>query len=565
MFKVINTLIKDLFYTAPYSWEGRWKIAFFSLASCTLASMVFLSFDYGIIWDEWIQSHYGKLVLKFLLSAGQDQTVLTFGKTMYLYGGLFDTLTAAAYGLIFDSLKNVTNYPVDQDLIAPHWHTVRHIVNSLFGFTAILFTGLATRKIAGWRAGTLAFLFLLLSPRFFGNSMNNPKDIPFAAAAAVFMYFMIRLLQELPSPSRATIVGTAIGIAVAINIKVGGILLLAYVWLFCGIIWLGDKLNLKNDFSFSKLLNILVPVSLIGYLGGLVFWPYGMMNPFLNPFNAFKAFSAFGGSEGTLLFEGLTYHNGTTPWYYLPKWILISNPLFFVLSLILFVFSYKAVLKIWQPKILYFVLFCGLFPVIWAIATKTIVYDSWRHFLFVYPPLIIVAALTWEHLLQNCGTIHKKIAAALLLLILLADPLLWMIRNHPNQTVYFNALVGGVRGAHGKYEMDYWGNCLRQASEGFAEEFKKNNAPAPIIIRSDGEPISSMPYLIRGLGSYYIPHNPETNEWDFSIEFARFKNPADIQSGAWPGPQTIYAVKADQVPLCAVLMKKQPAEKTTAS
>ncbi len=559
MLNNIKTSILSFWKESRSAPDGNWKIAFLALAAGTCPLMLRLSLDFGIIWDEWIQSHYGKLVLKFLLSAGQDQSALSFGKTMYLYGGLFDTLTAALYGLIFDRLKNVTNYPVDQDLIAPHWHTLRHIVNSLFGFTAILFTGLAAKKIAGWRAGTLAFLLLLLSPRFFGNAMNNPKDIPFAAGAAVFLYFMIQLLQELPSHSRRTIAGTGIGIAIAINIKVGGILFLAYVWLFCGLLWLKSTLHMDKTFNFSKLLSILIPISLIGYLGGLIFWPYGMLNPLLNPLKAFKAFSAFGGNEGTLLFEGLNYFNGTTPWYYLPKWILISNPLFFLFSLILFGLAFKAIEKMWPAKIVRFVLFCGLFPIVWAILTHTIVYDGWRHFTFVYPPLIIIAALAWEYLLRSCAGFYKKTAAGILLFFFMLDPLAWMIANHPNQTVYFNALVGGVRGAQGKYEMDYWGNCLRQASEGFATEFKNRHAPAPVVIRSDGEPISSMPYLIRSLGSYYVPHNPGTNEWDFSIEMARFKNPLDIQSGAWPGPQTVYAVKADQVPLCAVIQNKKPA------
>lgn len=544
--------LKSNLFSSP---EAVWQFIFICLSFFTCIAMVILSFDYGIIWDEWIQSHYGKLVLKFLLSGGQDQSVLTFGKTMYLYGGFFDTITAVLYGLIFDSMRNVANYPIDQDLIAPHWHSLRHVVNSLFGFTAILFTGLTARKIAGWRAGTLAFIFLLFSPRFFGNSMNNPKDIPFAMGAAIFLYYFIQLLKQLPSPSRRVMIGTGVGIAIAINIKIGGILFLAYTYLFCGLIWLNFKLYLKKDFSFLKLLQVLIPVSLIAYLGGLIFWPFGMMNPVLNPLHALTAFNTFGGNEGTLLFEGLTYHNGTTPWYYIPKWILISSPFFFVLGLFLFIACGKSILKQWSKKSIYLILFCCAFPITWAITTKTIVYDSWRHFIFIYPPLIILAVLAWEHLWLQCHSFTKKAAISTILIFLLADPLTWMVRNHPNEYVYFNSLVGGIRGAQGQYETDYWGNCLREASEGFIAEFKKSNNPSSIVIRADGEPISTMPFLIRGLGAYYIPYDPAKNHWDFSIEIPRFKDPQSLKDQSWPGSNAVYTVYAERTPLCAVIQR----------
>jgi hypothetical protein len=39
------------------------------------------------------------------------------------------------------------------------------------------------------------------------------------------------------------------------------------------------------------------------------------------------------------------------------------------------------------------------------------------------------------------------------------------IRYHPNQGIYFNALVGGPKRAYTYYDMDYWGNCMLQAVE----------------------------------------------------------------------------------------------------
>lgn len=531
-----------------------WKTAFWATTLILAAGMPILSLGYGIIWDEWIQSQYGKLVLKFLLTGGRDQSALQFGETMYLYGGLFDTVTAGIYGILFDSVQHVANYSLQADFMAPHWHDTRHVVNALFGFTAIFFTGLTARKIGGWRAGTFALFFLTLSPRFFGNAMNNPKDIPFAAAAAVFSYFMICLIQEFPSPSRKTLAGTAFGLAMALNIKAGGLLFFCYLWLFAGaLIFARRSAQPGAQSSIAKIGLQLITVTIAGYLGGLIFWPFGLLNPLLHPIQALSAFSQFGGSQSELLFEGLVYKHGSTPWYYLLKWILISSPMFFVMSIFLFGFTAKKLFLNHNKTILLFLLFCAFFPLAYAILRKSMVYDSWRHFLFIYPPMIVLAALAWDNLLDNAQSALRKLLLSVVLFLFLFEPLGWMIRNHPHEYVYFNSLTGGLRGAYGRYETDYWGNCLRPASEAMVSHYRSNNQPVPVVVRADGEPISSVPFLAKGLGQFYIPFREGINEWQYSLEFSRSRNPKSLLNGEWPGPNAVYAVRADQVPLCAVV------------
>jgi hypothetical protein len=53
--------------------------------------------------------------------------------------------------------------------------------------------------------------------------------------------------------------------------------------------------------------------------------------------------------------------------------------------------------------------------------------------------------------------------ATLALAVGLVEPALFCLRNHPNEVVYFNALAGGPRGAFGRFDLDYWGNCVYQA------------------------------------------------------------------------------------------------------
>ena len=46
-----------------------------------------------------------------------------------------------------------------------------------------------------------------------------------------------------------------------------------------------------------------------------------------------------------------------------------------------------------------------------------------------------------------------------------SEPLGFSLWNHPNEAVYFNPLLGGPRGAVGRFELDYWGNCVYQAQQ----------------------------------------------------------------------------------------------------
>lgn len=49
---------------------------------------------------------------------------------------------------------------------------------------------------------------------------------------------------------------------------------------------------------------------------------------------------------------------------------------------------------------------------------------------------------------------------------LLFLPARHMAVNHPNDYVYFSELVGGLRGAYGDYETDYYYNSLKKGVVG---------------------------------------------------------------------------------------------------
>jgi hypothetical protein len=103
-----------------------------------------------------------------------------------------------------------------------------------------------------------------------------------------------------------------------------------------------------------------------------------------------------------------------------------------------------------------------LFPVAYIIGVRATMYDGIRHLLFIFPPIAVLAAAGWISALQR-GSVITRVLVTAALLVGIARPALFIIQEHPNQVVYFNELAGGPAGAYGRYEMDYWGNCLLQA------------------------------------------------------------------------------------------------------
>ena len=50
-------------------------------------------------------------------------------------------------------------------------------------------------------------------------------------------------------------------------------------------------------------------------------------------------------------------------------------------------------------------------------------------------------------------------------LLLLVPGVVGIARLHPYEYVYYNELVGGLQGAEGRFELDYWATGFREAME----------------------------------------------------------------------------------------------------
>lgn len=534
----------------PVLAEHTAKKIFIAFAAMLFVLMVSVSHQYGISGDEDFHRVYGHHVVNFYTSFGADTTAASNigpDSLMCYYGGFYDGTAA----VISKALPSVDEW------------NVRHCWNSMFGFFAMLCAGLIAVEIAGWQAGLITLVLMAFSPRFFGESMNNPKDITMAAGYMVSYLFIIKFLKQLPKPSLKVTIGLGLSIGMAMGIRIGGLLLIPYTFLFFGIAmlsmygWGGITDSQKFKENVWPGLRYVVLASVIGYCVSLLFWPYALVSPIAHPLEALGVAEKFP-VQIKILFEGKHISSTEVPWYYIPKWLLISTPLFGLIGLVYSLSLFSMMKR--EKKLLFwsFLLFTLTFPIAYVIYKKSVLYDTMRHFFFVYPSIIILSGLAFHYAISMLPKNLKYVAIGILI-VLIALPARFMMANHPNEYVYFNELIGGIKGAFGNYETDYYMNSVKQSADWLRknENLKRKDGrktkvlsnaviPCNFYFQNDSANVSV------GYTSYRTRNEKDD---DYEILYCRFVERDLLVNGCYPPEQVIHTVYADGVPLSCVVRK----------
>lgn len=507
-----------------------YRFLFATLAVAMLFIMPYMSFDYGITADEEVQKVYGEHVLKYFDTDGVDGEALTY-KNLYLYGGMFDYHMAKLHRDVF-----------------PTWdvYEMRHMFNALIGALLMLFTGLLARSISQrWQVAFWALVFIILSPRVFGHSMNNPKDIPFAFGYVLSLFFMMNFIRQLPKPSLQSFLGLILGLAFTINIRVGGILLIPYLFLFTGGAFVLNKELRPRLSQFDYLFKLAIGLGIVvalGYFLGLTYWPFAQEDIFGGPQLALAEMSNF--STGIrMIWNGEHYWSDFLPWYYIIKWFAIATPAIILVGVALSAFP---ILKDAKNRWLFLMLlFTGVFPVFYAILKGSSLYDGMRHFLFVCPILVVASAYSIVYLMASLNNKMAPIIGSVLLVGLLYSPIRWMVISHPNQYIYFNEFFGGVGNADNYCETDYWMNSTKEACEWFLENVPEVKEGKKIYVGTQAY-ISVKHYFAdypNVIPVYTRYHERVKHKWDYGLYLTRFVNRGFIKSGLWPPGEAKVKVK----------------------
>ena len=534
----------------------KWFLAFFVIAVILFFAMPIMSLGAGNSGDEDpFQIPQGNHVVEWFRTFGEDTTNFTFGNLRY-YGSSFDVVMA-----FFNQAFNIDNI-----------HTSRHIFNSLFGWLSIVFAGLIAFRIAGWRAAVFAMVFLFLSPRFLGHSFNNPKDIPFAAGIVMGVFFMMQFFRQFPSVKKITIVFLALSIALAISVRIGGILLFGYFGLFGLLFFIKEILDYKNqhkkitlkkaaEYKFKTIFKPLflygLGICIAGYFLGLILWPYALQAPIRNPIAAFQLMADFDVNIRQI-WAGERVWSNLLPWYYTPKFILITTPIVVILGAL--IYPFLGGLKKQNRFYTFIVYFCFLFPILWMIYTNANVYGGWRHSLFVAPFMAVAAGLGFNALIDFGKRHYQKILLTILPLALLIPAAVFTVKSHPYQYVFFNRIVGGVPGAFGFFELDYYYHSTREASEWVIANAEKTGLETGDRIRVVSWHLSSVQYFFRHHTDRFEVDFSRwaergNNDWDYAIFTVTGMSPRMLRSDMFPPANTVHQIKVSGVPIAIVLKR----------
>ncbi len=332
--------------------------------------------------------------------------------------------------------------------------------------------------------------------------------------------------------------GAAIGVCLAV--RPGGLLFVGYAGL-----WIASAVIANRDRDARRLAQTAaVCVLMIGIalVVPMPVWPYLWERPLIGVLEAAEGVAHYEWT-GTVLFQGRDVPPDALPWTYAPVWLLWTTPPVVLVGAAL---SLAALLRpdslreatagLW---------FAVIFPVAYVIARQSTLYDGVRHLLFVVPPLVALSAIGWERALAAWP--RRRVAVIAALVIGLAEPLVFQLRNHPNQGVYFQPMAGGPAAVSTRFELDYWGNCLYQAMREVGEVGRAVGMPISISGRQDRLLLLNAPRV-----PAVAVTSPTRGLHEVEIHLLRGKRD-DLRAFSLRGDVLWRVTTADGAPLCAVV------------
>ncbi|MCC4115842.1 glycosyltransferase family 39 protein [Aromatoleum toluclasticum] len=467
--------------------ELRVRRVAFALMVAVGLFIVFAFRQYGISNDEEVQHTYGRLLVDFYGSGFADRSAFAY-KNLYLYGGLFDLIAAG--------LERIVPMNV--------WD-LRHLLSAGFGLLGLAGTWMLARRLMGEVPALVALTLLSLTGAWTGAMFTHTKDVPFAATMVWSLYFTTSFASGLPAIRKRDVVGLGIAIGCAFGLRVGAVF--AVMYLGAAVIaaaWLNGRDLAARAAILRRAVLGLVPAGIVAAALTALFWPWVALSPG-NIILAMQAFSHFAFDLETIL-DGVVMNIGALPRTYLLDYLLVRLPELMLLGIAVALVTGLLSMHLlvgnrharvaalpWLPVVL-----AAAVPIAYTLAAAPPLYNGIRHFTFLLPPLAIVAAAglrtAWRASVRWPGAGAVTLGACLLLAFV---HLATLINLHPYEYLEYNDLIGGLRGAAGRWEEDYWASSLREAT-GLLNAYVGPQHHA-YTVAACAEPVQAAAWLAPGL------------------------------------------------------------------
>lgn len=451
----------------------RWWPALAAAAGLLLVAV--LHDDFGVAWDDGVQAEYGERVLADFGSGLETESASEL-RNLRHYGPLFELPPML--------------------LVDPGERGSCDLRHAWLGLLAVLLVPLLAghgRLLGPCGAGALAVLALVTLPRFVGHAFTNSKDLPFAVTVAALLLVLARWAARGASPRTALLAGLALGLALAA--RPGSAPLLAPWLLFAAALGLlaprrGGREAPPGGRRALRAAGACAAAVGIGWLLMVLPWPWAHGAPLARPLEAMGEAASFSHAI-PVLFDGRLHESTDLPLRYLPVLLGSTVPPLHLLLAGVGAFA-LALAGLRRPREAgaragLVVLAWVFAPLLGHLLLRPPIYDGLRHYLFVMPGLALLAGAGTAALagFAAARARRSKLARGLVLAAgaaALLAPLPSMVRLHPYQTAWFSPLVGGLPGADGRHDTDYWLLSAREAVDWIAAQGGGGEGPVRVLL-----------------------------------------------------------------------------------
>lgn len=418
--------------------------------------------DYGLTVDETWERETSLINYQYVV-----KTLL--GKDLDLFPTQLENYRERYYGAALQLPTVFVEHLTGFTMPSRDIYMMRHLWSFVICMTGNLCFYLFLERVFSnrWYA-LLGLLMLALYPRFWGEQFTNIKDMVFMATCCwALLATALSLRHE--GKWRWEVL-SALLFALCANTRIIGFLfpslLFGYRLLRDGVLTPVWKEGGARRFVAQLAKHALALLLMLVFY--VLVTPAAWASPLRFIIEAFAKFSNYNDWNGTIYFLGNRYPYYALPWYYLPTWLSLSIPLWylaFVLAgaagAVAFVLRSRRRLGSALRRVLlgpgrWFVLCLtvAVLPVAAAILMHSTLYSGWRHMYFIFPELVVVALFGVQWLFRQLrGRRWPRRLLAGGLAALLAGQACWIGWMHPFEKYYLNPVGQSMCDL---LEKDYW-------------------------------------------------------------------------------------------------------------
>ena len=442
------------------------------LIAINLLVAFFIFREYGLSWDEPYFYKYAD-ALGYAYSPREWLSGNFDLENSYGPSGTDHKTRGPAYLLLArEPVYLLEKFGLDE---ASAWHLVNFL---FFQLGVYFFYRTATRWMKPSAALAASALFAW-QPLLWGHAFINPKDpsfLTFFLGSVCLGFEMVDRWTDksLTAKQRYTSVilpALLLGITTSIRIlgPLAGVLVGVYAF------WvLGRK--------FAQVIPQLVLYAVIALLIMFMTWPYLWGAPVGNFIEVLR-FMSDNPTELPVLYRGEIFPAGSLPRSYLPFMLFatLTEPVWLLFAAGLVAGVWKLVKqRDWNGLVsLSLLLSTTAFLLVYVLLRRPAMYDGFRHFMFIIPPVFIVAGLAFEFVFERITPEWLRAGAAFLILL---PGMAGIVQLHPYEYAYYNSFVGGTDGVFRKYETEYWLTCYKEAVE---ELNVQHSEPAKLYVHRE--------------------------------------------------------------------------------